>query len=452
MVPKITDAHRLAFRRIVATASETTNEEVFDAVGRLFHGEPYELTPLAAEEIDLLLGTAALIDAKLDEVNKDKERKTDFLDAMYQMNRRSAFANRAHALVNWACMGACASGPAAVNKILGFLKGLPEGSDRLRGHIIGNFDHLMGTVDTLGLCLPDFYSALVGPSPLIRSYAATALGELSRSMRENLPSLVFEAFTALLADPYVVVHQAAVRALSQFRLPSEFDAVVRQALSKIILAYSQKRDADDFLMDAIDLFSGRYATPESLSGGLGSALIDIMNVATPYTVAKEARFFGKRFAGNPDYPKVLFRLFRDPDAMSIYEEDLFETIALLPAAVVYRERAEIVTLGKELMGEYRKEVSLFVEALTAAGAWAEADDLASASFNDIEDTTRNTFIRLRAGLEMTACSYETAIASGQPEKLDGLRDQWNTTLAAIEADREANKHRRDPLRGLLGAR
>jgi hypothetical protein len=72
----------------------------------------------------------------------------------------------------------------------------------LRAAIIGHFHNMMVTTETLVLCLPHFYSALVGPSQVVRSSAAKALGEMSRKTLEDMPDLVFEAFSALLNDPY----------------------------------------------------------------------------------------------------------------------------------------------------------------------------------------------------------------------------------------------------------
>lgn len=43
-------------------------------------------------------------------------------------------------------------------------------------------------------CLPDLYSARVGSSQLVRSYATTAMGEMRGTTHDNLPSLAFEAF------------------------------------------------------------------------------------------------------------------------------------------------------------------------------------------------------------------------------------------------------------------
>jgi hypothetical protein len=72
---ELTDCHRLAFRRLVAAATQTVNEEVSKTAQEVFHGDPYKLTPLAGEEIDLLLGSAAIVAASLKEIESSKAQR-----------------------------------------------------------------------------------------------------------------------------------------------------------------------------------------------------------------------------------------------------------------------------------------------------------------------------------------------------------------------------------------
>ena len=175
---EITRAHRLAFRRLVAAATQTENEKVAETARAFFQGHPYELTPVAAEEIDLLLGCAAVVATKLEEFDnsKDGQLAKDFLNALDRMHRRSSLSSIMDSFVCWACEAAGRCGAASVQKVLSVLRGLPEGSDRVRAAIIGQFDSMMVTTKSLALCLPDFYSALVGPSQVVRASAARALG------------------------------------------------------------------------------------------------------------------------------------------------------------------------------------------------------------------------------------------------------------------------------------
>ena len=178
----ITDAHRIAFRRLVTTATERDdNDEVAKTAQELFRGAPYELAPLAGEEIDLLLGSAAIVAQKLKEFdNSSDDAPKDCLSLLERHNKRWTLSSLENSFVRWNCTAAGRYGVASVKKVLSVLEGLPEDSDSLRAAIIRHFDKMMVTTETLALCLPYYYSGLVGSSQLARAGG-------SRSPRRNEP-------------------------------------------------------------------------------------------------------------------------------------------------------------------------------------------------------------------------------------------------------------------------
>ena len=451
----ITDAHRIAFRRLVAAATQTENEKVANTARQLFRGAPYELTPLAGEEIDLLLGSAAIVAQKLKDFESSNETPRDFLARLDHMNKRRDLSGIENSFIEWACTAAGRYGVASVKKVLSVLNGLPDGSDSLRATIVRHFDKMMISAETLALCLPHYYSALVGSSQVVRARAAETLGKMSRQVLEDLPNLVFEAFSALLADSFLIVHQAAIRALEHFNLPPDFDESARNALRSWINYYAPRsvQDSADakFLMEMIDLYAHRYATQAAREGRLGDQLIAILKTLRPTDVAHEMRHTGRSFQANPNYGGLLFKLLDDEEAMSIYHEDLIEQIDELPASSLYNERSAAEALGKKVSLRYREMQAVLIEGLSAAGAWKEATEIAKAVFAEIEGTTRTRPIRLRARLRTIACSFEAAIADGKIGVLDRLSSEWKATLTEIERDDEAHKARRDPLKGIRGA-
>ena len=278
----LTDAHRIAFRRLIAAATDSTNKEVATTAREVFRGAPYGLTPLAGEEIDLLLGSAAIVAQKL----KDFEANTantpaDFLSQLERRNQRQALADLERSFVQWACTAAGRYGIVSVEKVLSILKNLPEDSDSLRGAIIRHFDKLTVSADTLALCLPHYYSALVGSSQVVRAAADHALGGMKQQILADLPSLVFEAFCALLTDSFVIVHYATVKALERFELPEIFSRIARDGLRSLIVYYAPRSVQDSFntrfLMEMVDLYAHRYATEADRAGRLGDQIIAIMN-------------------------------------------------------------------------------------------------------------------------------------------------------------------------------
>ena len=448
--PSITDAHRLAFRRMVVAATNARGHEVENATTSLFHGGPHDLTPLVGEEINLLLGSAAVLKTKLSELEAEKPERADELYWMQRMGRQSYLNNLLHCFVRWSCIAAGKSGTTAVQEVLDFMRALPEGNDDLRGAIVGCFNSLIRSVDTLALCLPDYYSALVGSQQIVRSNAATAMGEMKKSTRNNMPALVFEAFTALLTDPYVIVHRAATRALERFTLPKNLNHTVALALLNLIVCYSRDRNDDEFLMTCINLYAHRYVRRENLTGRLGDTLIGIMQRLKPYSVSREIRRCGRLFLQNENYVSLLLHVMADHEAMSYHHEDLFNQLKRVPAKSIYAHRAGLVALGKRMLPDKAlHELGTILELLTSAGAWNEAADVASSAYAGIEDTTRNKPIRLHAKLRMIACELEKSLAEGKLDEVVQAQSQWDSTISDIKQDHEINRLRRDPLRGLL---
>lgn len=446
----VTNAHRLAFRRMVVLATNAKGDEVEDAIASLFHGNPYDLTPLVGEQIGLLLGSAAVLKTKLDELEANQPEKADQLFWLNQMKRRSYLSNLLHCFVRWSCIAAGQAGTFSVREVLEFMRALPEQDDLLRGAIIGEFHCLMGSVDTLSQCLPDFYSALVGPSQLERSNAATALGEMKSQIRENMPALVFEAFVAFLTDPFIIVHKAAARALERFSPPDNLKADIALGLSNLIACYARDRSDDDFLMQCIDLYAHRYVRHEHLAGKLGNILIEIMMRLRPRSVAREIRHCGRLFEGNPNYPGLLLRLMNDDQAMSHQHEELFERLRGVPPGSLYDYRRELVQISRRASrGRSLHDVGIVLEVLTASGAWGEAAEASTAVYESIEDNMREKPRRLHAKLRKIACDLEYALSLGKTEEVDIARSEWDKTVQEIQQDNEIHQLRRDPLRGLL---
>jgi hypothetical protein len=443
----ITEAHGVAFRRLVVAAAEATTDEVRDATSHAFYGEPYDLAPVAAKEIDLLLGSAAILDGKLTALNDEKATRKD--ESVWDRRaRRQHLSNLSESFVRWACISAANAGQTSLEAVLKILRSLPEGSNRLVAAIIGNFSAMMCTTEGLIACLPDFYTAQVGSSPLVRSYAATAMGEMRGTTHDNLPSLAFEAFCAQLSDPYLVVHQAAIHALDHFDLPEEYDARAKAALSSWIVHYAADRPTDDFLVRAIDLYVRRYVGGENMAGKVGARLVAILMKAKPYVAAKEIRYANNVYISAPGYADLLCHVMNDSDAMHIYHEDLIQRVTELPRQVVLEKRAKLMALGTKWFLQYRLISGVLIELLTSSGAWSDAAAFSKSQHDGVEDNTRNKQLRLHLALRMIACAFEAAVKSNDVPVIEKLSKEFQSTLAELEKDNATNEDRRDPLRGL----
>jgi hypothetical protein len=449
--PVFTPAHDVAFRRLVVAASEARTHEVERATSGFFHGEPYDLAPLAVKHIDLLLGTALVVDTKRETLKEQPLDKKKPEAGLERYNQLQHLSNLADGFVRWACLSAAKADLASITNVLEFLRALPEGRDHVVGSIIGHFHAMMRTPEGLIACLPDFYSAQVGSSQLVRSYAATAFGELSSTARKNLPSLAFEAFCTQLSDPFLVVHKAAARALERFTLPDEFKVRAQIALSGIIVGYAKDRPRDEALVRAVELYARKFASAEEMAGGVGRFFVGILTKAEPYVAAKEVKYGRSAFEDAPGYTGLLLKLIEDGQAFSIYGEDLVERLSDLSPAMVREEQAALLALGKKHMADGPHLVGVLIERFTAAGLWAEALELAKAAHDQIEDNVRNTQIRLHASLRVIACDFEDAVSRNDTAGASRLAKEFDAAQAAIEEDYETHRVRRNPLRGFSGA-
>ena len=167
---------------------------------------------------------------------------------MERSNERRSITNLMESLVEWASIAA-KDDPALVKKVVAMIEQIPEGRDYLKGMALGSIEQLGETVEGLQLMLPHLYYGLVGPSVAMRSYAATALGEAPKA---NMPPLVYEAFSVLLWDQYVMVHKSAVDALGRIDLPESVRVRSPQALLNLIRHYAAKSGEDHFVVKCVE--------------------------------------------------------------------------------------------------------------------------------------------------------------------------------------------------------
>jgi hypothetical protein len=179
-------------------------------------------------------------------------------------------------LISWAATGA-SHAPEEAKAYLEVLAGLPsEGNDAVKIDMVGHLDQLMHTTEGLTAALPHLYTAMVGASVALRATAVAAVGELDRRQRDNLPGLVFEAFMALLFDPYRMVHQYAVHALRRINLPEEYRPRAKAGLLTWIVSYATDRDNDRFLVECLDFYIDHYADLDEFGGRRGLWLVSVL--------------------------------------------------------------------------------------------------------------------------------------------------------------------------------
>ncbi len=446
---RVNQAHRLAFRRMVVLATTARGYEVQSTASSLFNGDPYALTQLVEEETDLLLGNSAILNTALDEHETNKPEQADELTWVTRQNYQSYLTSLMNSFVRWTCITAGKS-PASVIIVLEFMKALPEQDTRLRGAIIGEFAGLMNSTDNLLICLPEYYSAMVGSSQLVRAYAATTMSKIRAQLRDDMPSLVFEAFSTLLQDSYVIVHQAAVRSLATIEVPEDLRSVVTIYIYNLINTYMQSRSDDDFVIECVQLCITIFLKREQVDGQAGAALIDILMRLAPGKVARRLRYRLQALESNAMYPDLLFRLLCDREAMSYQHEEILTSLHRIPLAEIQTHRDQLIAFGNQAIQDGKlQELDGIIELLTASGGWSEAAQISATAFDGIADNVRERPRRLRMRLRSTACTLESAISKGDLHDVQTARTNWDATVREIRQDDETFAERRDPLRGLL---
>jgi hypothetical protein len=321
---------------------------------------------------------------------------------------------------------------------LSFYAGLPEESTDLRGPIIGQFGDFAETAEGLKLCLPYYYSAMVGSSQLVRSYAATALGELSRQALENAPGLVFEAFVALMTDPYMVVHKAAVRALERFSLPDAIKPQAKKALSDLILYYAKSREDDAFLVAAIEIFAQRYVDEAKLADKVGDTLLGILMTVEPHVIMQETRYGLPIFSQNPNYAKFFLRLVGS--VTSEHElEALLNQLDRRPPKDLKNHSAELAKVGVHVAQHRLYELHTIVETLTACGAWVDASAMLAEILTSYPDNTQFKSRRLLVERYRISCDIEAAVANNDDAALAKLAKEWSDSLTEQKNYDEENR-------------
>ncbi|MHB8390966.1 MAG: hypothetical protein ACYDBH_15525 [Acidobacteriaceae bacterium] len=446
---KEVEAHSVALRRLVNTATSTTKfDDPWTLLGMFRFGASKGLENLIRKEAVYLLGAAALLDNQRAKLADERTQAKGML-AYWGADKQYGFLIQFQkGLVSWVADAAIDS-PQTAKVYLETLSGIPENSHHLRGVMVTALSHLLNTAEGLSLALPSLYSALVGASQLERAAAIKALKELNSARCNDLPRLLFEIFLTTLYDPYRIVHQSAVHALERFSFPEDFTLALKLAVRNLIIAYSHGEDGDEFLAECISLYVSRYADKEELEGDVGALLVSQLSRMKPEIVIRSHfDWYVKELKYSQGIGALTAKLLK---ASSDYQEEpIFRTLRSLPPATVYAERKGLEDAAMERLNDIDCIGSL-IELLTRSGALGEAECIAKAVVESIPDSTWDYQRRLAAQLLHIATRLESAVAGiQQDETVEQLSQQWRQIIERIQQDRKEYETRRDPLRGILG--
>lgn len=442
---QIGTAQRIAFRRLLWAAVERP-ENSMDEAGQFFRHSWDEFAQLAVEHFDDLIGAAATLSEKYDQVDtKHPLVLTDnVLDHMERSNKRTAINSLQGALIEWAAVGAKSKGREGIEQFLELYRKLPEAQTQMRGNMIAHVSKLLTGVESLKLVLSDWYRALMDESSLVRASAVKAWEDVPYDLVKNFPDLFFEAFSVLLTDPYVIVHRSAVHSLRRRSFPKEKRSLIKQGLWNLIVYYSHKRKQEDFVVDCIDTFAYLCLSSEQRKGKLGHLLSGILLSLEGSALYHAVDRLHYGFKDVPGFVNVALKSIQDDYTRSISIDDCASAILRAPHNEL-QNCVDDIRKAFEALRPFRPEgfveALLYAAALTKAGNHAAANTCFRELVASIPAEDRNEHWRIEAALVATASEIERAIEEG--EDFVELIEEWSSLLNELEKENEERAKLRD---------
>lgn len=436
-VPDLTP-YGTALRRILTWASATQNQEVIQKVHEALRHFPEQLAQVAYEQMELLLGTAALVDQALtDFMNSPEppEAANNFLAQMERSNQRQRLAGLRAAILGWASSAAAAE-PAAAGKFIGFIASDVQWPERFRSALVEALPPLMQTAASTNAVLPFLYGAMVGESALVRMAAARALHDLRGSRVTDLPSLVHDAFLLLLSDPIIGVHQSAVEALERISFPEEYENRITARLMAIFMAYAQEgRAHDDFRVTCIERLVSRLHSEARFSGEWAPIFVAVLMKVDDTTLLRTGRsWMLRRLVNAEGFPDLLLKLLRSAERNEHYDDQLVSLLRELPKDGLLGVRVSLVALCEQLPHD-QVLAAACIEVLSAADAWDAAAKIAGYLHDALADSTRMRVRKKYAQLTALATEFEQHLAEGRHSDALGCAGRWRHILEELERSR-----------------
>lgn len=426
----------IAFRRLLWTAVENPEDGMDDA-GQFFRHSRDEFSELAVVNFDDLIGAAATLSEKYEQIDKDNllQVEENFLDHLDKRNKLSAIDVLQQSLIEWASIGAKYKGKEGIKDYLSLYRKIPEEQTQMRGNMIAHVSKLLTGVESLKMTLSDWYRALMDESTLVRAHAIKAWENVPYDLVSNFLDLFFEAYAVLLMDKYVIVHKYAVYSLRRRSFPKEKRHLIKAHLWNLIYYYSESDKQDDFVVDCIDVFASLCLSEQEMKGNIGLLLSRILlsfNGDTLYHAIDRLHY---RFDGVPGFVKVALKAIQDDYTRSISIDDCISVILRASHNELESCKEDILKAFNALKPFRPQE---FIEALVYVTAFSKFGDnmTANACFQEllegIPTDNKNMHWRLEAALVAEAAGIEHSIEAGKP--YIELIQKWNNLLVDLEKE------------------
>lgn len=442
---QIGTAQRIAFRRLLWAAIESP-DNCMDTAAQFFRHSWDEFAQLAVEHFDDLIGAAATLSEKYEQVDAahSLEMIDNVLAHIERNNKRTAIDSLQGALIEWAAVGAKSKEREGIEQYLELYRKLPEAQTQMRGNMIAHVSKLLTGIESLTLLLSDWYRAFMDESSLVRASAVKAWEDVPYDLVKNFPDLFFEAFSVLLMDSYVIVHRSAVHSLRRRSFPKEKRGLIKHGLWNLIVYYAQENKQDDFVVDCIDAFAFLCLSDEERESQLGHLLSGILHSLEGNALYHAVNRLHYGFKGVPGFAKVALKSIRDNYTRSISIDDCASAILRAPHNEL-QNCVDDIKKAFEALKPFRPEsfieALLYAAALTKAGNHATAGTCFRELMANIPVEDRNEQWRLEAALVAAASEIEHAIGGG--DAFVELIENWNSLLSDLEKENEERAKLRD---------
>lgn len=442
---EIGSAHKIAFRRLLWAAIEHPDNYKNRALDTFRHTSD-EFSVLAHENFDDLIGAAATLTEKYEQIDKKNiiEVADSFLDELERNNKKNAINSLQSSLVNLAAVGAKHKGNRGIEDFLGLYRNLPKNQEQMRGCMITHISKMVTGISSLNLVLSDWYGALMDESVLVRASAIKAWENVPFEVVKNFPDLFFDAFSLALSDPYKMVHKSAVGVLRYRSFPEEKRLLIKIPLWNLVLVYSKGGDDGDFLVDCINLLVSLCLSDTECKGAHGQLLSAILLKQEGSALYHAVNQSGYRFKTLPSFLKVALKAIQDSYTRGISISDCKDIILSSTKHELINSKEEIVG-ALELLKPLKQ--GDFLEAITYATALSISGDSAIGAnlFNDfansIPEETRHLLWRIQTELVATALQIESEIQVGNLS--NESTQKWQELIKKLEKEHEERAEFRD---------
>lgn len=421
---------RLGVDRLIWLPAQMFDRDVLQTVSGAFRYPPDEVEELLEQHADQLIGAALLLDETISDNERGQSDTAPFLQQVEWQNLRSAAYDVVEHFLKAAAKVSKTEDAKA--RYVAAIQAIPEERAMLRGLAAKAAMKMAESVQGLKAVLPTLYSGLVGASVLGRAHAATALSEIPSRGRQNLPSLVYEAFCVLLLDQFVAVHKSAVRTLARISLPEELKPRAALALFHLVSAYSDTEKDDNFLMDCIDRLArlaDHLPNPDKLREFLCLATLK----SDPEFVRSEVRSLRFSLGKSENFPLVVAHVLPQY-AGSLNGHDMeADLIRTMTSAAILKHKDRLAEVAKELAESSMWLSTMIVDRLYRAGAHEEAAALLESMATAFGATVKEKQRALFVGFPLLAYKMEAVLAAGDDAAWATLASEWDSQVTAQRA-------------------